>query len=418
MRVGFFLLIITGVVLAAITFVLVKYAQGYRLVFDGKNLFTKDGVVVKPTGLLTATSVPDGASVYIDNQLTSATDTTIDLPPGEYTVKITKEGYLPWEKKLKIQKEVVTQTKALLLPAAPKLESITSTGVLNPTPDPTGTSIAFGVASASATRRNGIYVLNMNNRPILTLRSASLQIADDTLDVLSTASFTWSPNGQELLAKTNKTQATYQLRATETNPVPQNVTATLAITKAQWEREKEEKDRARLESFKEPLAEFIRKNMSVVGWSLDDTKVLYEASTSATSDGINMPRFLDPPLVGANSQPEERDIKKGRLYVYDTKEDKNFFIFERSEKTDSSMKEVDSKLPAPIWFPDNRHLVFVEDRQIKIIEYDGKNKTVIYAGPFEDNFVYPWPDGSRLVILASLNPQPGLAPNFYTINLK
>lgn len=407
MRTGFFLLIITGAILAVITFVLVKYAQGYRLVFDGKNLFTKEGVVVKPTGLLTATSTPDGASVYIDNQLTSATDSTIDLPPGEYTVRIVKEGYLPWEKKLRIQKEVVTQTKALLFPAAPKLESITSTGVLNPTPDPAGTSIAFGVASASAARKNGIYVLDMNNRPILTLRSSSLQIVDETFDSFSTASFTWSPNGQELLVKVAKSQATYQLRATQLNSNPQNITARLALTQAQWEKELEEKDKARLDSFKEPLADFIRKNLLVVSWSLDDTKVLYEASASAASDVVNVPLFLDPPLVGASSQPEEREIKKGRLYVYDTKEDKNFFI-----------KEVDPKLPNPVWFPDNRHLIFAQDGQIKVVEYDGTNKTVIYAGPFEGNFVYPWPDGSRLVILASLNPQPGLAPNFYTINLK
>ena len=68
-RWGFFLLIITALVIGIITIVLVRYAQGYRLVLDGKNVFKKDAVKVTSTGLLVSTSSPDGASVYIDNQL-------------------------------------------------------------------------------------------------------------------------------------------------------------------------------------------------------------------------------------------------------------------------------------------------------------------------------------------------------------
>lgn len=398
---GFLLLILTGAFLAIITFALVRYAQGYRLSF-GKNVFTNGDVTLAPTGLLVATSTPDGASVYIDNHLSSATNTTIDLHPGEYTVKIVKEGYLPWEKKLKIQKEVVTQTQALLFPAAPRLDSVTTTGVLNPTIDSTGSNLAFGVASASAVKKNGVFILDMNTRPIFALRNASLQIADDSLDLLSSGQYVWSPNSRELLAQTEKSQAIYRLKTTEFNTAPLDITATVSFTKTQWSREKEEIEKARLESFKPELSDFIGKHFNVVSWSSDDTKVLYEPSESA-----KVPAFVDPPLIGANSQKEEREIKKGSLYVYDTKEDKNFFL-----------KEVDAARPAPVWIPDNRHLVFVEEKQIKIIEYDGSNKTVVYSGPFEKDFVYPWPDGSRLVILTSLNAQGGVGPSLYTINLK
>lgn len=401
-RIGFFGLIITAVVLIAATYLLVRYAQGYRLTLDRNNLFTKDSIKLTPTGLLVATSEPDGASVYINNHLTSASNTTIDLAPGEYTVRIVKEGYLPWEKKMKVQKEVVAQTQALLFPSAPRLESITTTGVLNPTPDPTGGSIAFGVASASAVRKNGVFILDMNTRPILTLRSASLQIADNTLDQLGTGQFSWSPNARELLVHTTKSKAIYRLISGEFNPSPQDITATLATTLSQWQKENEEKEKARLESLKPVLGEFINKHFKVVAWSYDETKMLYEASDSA-----KLPAFIDPPLLGGNTQKEEREIKPGKLYVYDIKEDKNFSLWETNQKS-----------PKPLWLFDNRHFVFVEDKQIKIVEYDGANKTVVYAGPFEGNFVYPWPDGSRLVILASLNPQAGMAPNLYTINLK
>lgn len=413
MRLRFFMIFITAAILLLAAFILMKFAQGYRIAFDGKNLFQKDSFTVASTGLLAATSNPDGASIYINDHLTSATNTTIDLAPGEYTVRIVKEGYLPWEKKLKIQKEVVTQTQALLFPAAPKLESITATGVLNPTPDPTGSTLAFGVASASASRKNGVFIFDMNTRPILTLRSSSLQIADDTQDSLSGGKFSWSPNARELLVEkpkskihsTSSEQAVYRLNAGGFNNQPQDVTATIEAIKSQWQKEEEEKARARLDSFKTPLAEFIGQNFAAAFWSTDNTKVLYEASSSA--DGTKIPAFLDPPLLGASTQKEERSIKKDNWYVYDTKEDKNFF-----------MGVIDRTLPAPVWLPDNRHLVFAKDKQIKIVEYDGTNETVVYSGPFEQNFVYPWPDGSKLVILTSLTPQAGVAPNLYTISLK
>ena len=406
MRRGFVLLIVTVILMSVATFFLVRYAQGYRLSL-GKNL-SKNGIQLTPTGLLVATSTPDGASVYIDDHLTSATDTTIDLPPGEYTVKIVKEEYLPWEKKLKIQKEVVTQTEALLFPVAPRLESLTKTGVLNPAADPGRSMLAFGVASASASMKNGVYVLDMTASPILALRNSSVQIANDTSYPLSRGTFEWSPNGRELLVRDERTKATYRLRTSEFNNNASDVTATVPVIKAQWEQDAKEIEEAKLETLRPGLQEFIRDNFKIIAWSADETKILYEASSSGEKDEKRtIPLFIEPPLIGTNGQPETREIKPGQYYVYDIKEDKNFYL-----------KDIDPNLLHPLWFSDSRHFVFIEERQIKVMEYDGTNKTVVYSGPFEGNFVYPWPDGSRLVITTSLNPQGGVAANLYTINLK
>src|SRR5581483_9809693 len=154
---------------------LVSYGRVYRFNFNGG----------KPdflgTGLLVVTSKPDGAQVFVNGHLTTATDNTINLSPGDYTIRIFKDGYFPWEKKIKIQKEVVAKTDALLFPTAPKLESITNSGVRKPILDPSGTRLAYAEASQSA-RKNGIYILDLSTRPILTLQSSSQQITDDTAD--------------------------------------------------------------------------------------------------------------------------------------------------------------------------------------------------------------------------------------------
>ena len=90
------------------TVIVVLYGKGYRFNFEkGRPDFNG-------TGLLVATSVPDGAQVFINGHLTTATDNTINLAPGEYDVKIFKEGYFPWQKKITIKKEVVSKADALL----------------------------------------------------------------------------------------------------------------------------------------------------------------------------------------------------------------------------------------------------------------------------------------------------------------
>src|SRR5260221_7337856 len=154
--------------LVAVTALVIFLGSGYRIDFGG------NGAILSGTGLLVTTSSPNGAQVIINGHLTTATDNTINLAPGEYDVKIFKEGYFAWEKKITIKKEVVSKADALLFPSAPKLENITNVGVLDPTLDPSRTKIAYLVASQSAAK-NGIYVLDMTSRPILTLQSASSQ---------------------------------------------------------------------------------------------------------------------------------------------------------------------------------------------------------------------------------------------------
>ncbi len=89
----------TFFLLAAAVFVAIVLARGYSFNLDTRNLI--------PTGILVATSDPDGAEVLIDGKLKTATNNTINLPPGKYDIKIQKDGYTPWEKKVEVKKEEV-----------------------------------------------------------------------------------------------------------------------------------------------------------------------------------------------------------------------------------------------------------------------------------------------------------------------
>lgn len=385
--------------LLSATVLVILYGRGYRFGIDqGRPAFLG-------TGLLVTTSKPNGASVFIDGHLATATANTINLAPGQYSVKIFKDGYFAWEKKVKIQKEVVSKIDALLFPTAPKLESLTNIGVGNPIQDPSKTRLAYTVASQSA-RRNGIYILDLTVRPILTLQSASTQIADDTVDEFSNSTFSFSPDGSELVATTSArpdsarlAQTSYLLDTRSFNTNPRDVTTALSSVAFTYEKQKADKEKARIDSLPKKLRKQITESFKILEWSLDDTKILYQASSSAA-----LPIIIEPRLLGTDTTEERRALEKGQIYVYDIKEDKNY--------------KIDVKSPKNLhWYPDSDHLIFVSDKKIDVMEYDGGNRTTVYAGPFVDSFAYPWPDGSKVVILTDLG-NPNIIPNLYTIGLK
>ena len=379
----------TAIFLLIATIITIKLAKGYR-----PNL--KDGSL-KPTGLLLANSIPQGAQVFINDKLSTATDDTLNLSPGEYEIKISKEGYLSWEKKLKIEAELVTETNAHLFPAVTELKPLTFTGVSKPVISPQGSAIAFSIATSSAELKAGIWILDLATGP-LSFPPKPKQIAKSTkfLD-FSNSNYSFSPDGSKLLV--NFKIASFLLETDRLNSQYNDIKTKVLGIKDQWQEEKDLEKKAWLPRFPEEISKLMDESAKIIALSPDETKILYLAEKN-----IEIPQDLIPKVLASSTQPEERDLKANVIYVYDRREDRNFRILEAIENI--------------AWLSDSRHLLFTEDGKIKIIEYDGKNETVVYAGDFKENFAVAWPDGSRLVILANLNPDSPLAPNLYAIYLR
>lgn len=403
---------LTFLALVAASAAAIAYNKGYR-----PNFANSGKPVIEAQGLLVADSSPNGAQVLINDKLTTATDDTLNLSPGEYSVKLIKDGYIPWEKRLKIQTGVVTETQARLFPTAPSLRAETSTGALLPTLSPDNTKLVYGVASGSAEKR-GIWVMDLTDRPLLT-QAQSRQIAENPF--LAQAVFTWSPDSKQIIASINN-KIYYLLDADRFNPNPKDITASLNLLVESWKKEIKTRENTHLGNLKPALLKELSK-MNIIAWSPDETKILYSASQSAT-----LPPILEKPLLGASTQKEKRDLKKGEIYVYDLKEDRNFLIQEGQNKPEvkaptafkSAIEGLNAsqKVQPLSWFPDSRHLIGVEESGISLFEYDGTNKNTIYSGPFENSFVFPWPNGNKLIILTTYNRPTGVISNLYTISLQ
>lgn len=391
------LLILLAISVAAYGFIL--YGKGYRLNFSGEG--TK---ILSGTGLLVLTSAPNGARVFIDDNLTTATDDTINLPPGDYTVRIEKDGYYPWKKNVTLKNEAVTKTDAVLFPVAPKLEAVTLLGAEDPVIDPTGSLIAYRVSSSSA-ENNGVYVLNLGSRIFIPFGTSARQIVSNDTDDFSQAVLEFSPDGNEIIATIadGREERVYLLQSDTLNAQPQNITATEDLVRQDWAAVQQQLDLKFAATLPSSARKFILDNFAKKSISPEGDKIMYVASQSAT-----MPQFIKPPLPSTNSTPETRNIKQGAAYIYQVKEDKNYLLYEPQEG------EI---LPQFIWHPSSAHVVFVQNKRIFSMEYDGGNKTTLYAGPFEPDFLFTWPDGSGLIILTNFNDET-VPPNLYKIGLR
>ncbi|MFH1959608.1 MAG: PEGA domain-containing protein [Patescibacteria group bacterium] len=454
--------ILSAFVILAGTIVAIGYAKGnYR--------FTQNGFI-KESGLLSANSFPTGAQVLIDNKLVTATNDTLYLEPGTYQIKIVKDGYAPWEKTISIEKELVAQTNALLFPSAPSLTPLSFTGAENVSPSPDGQKIIYYTQAASVDTQNGLYIMELGN--LLPLQKSAKQIAENVPNWnLETANFIWSPDSNQVMVVANENSAGGGHHVLLSVDKKQSLTdlPDVGIRRkqifSQWEEEMYLRERQFLAKFPEEIIQYATTSARNVYMSPDKKKLLYTAQEQHT-----LPEGIMPPVPATNTQLEERRLEPNGIYIYDSEEDKNFKIgteLTQDSQQDSQIdNQIDSQIkypqkqllatdlynPLPLsleaspsafmklqatssaqtavnfrtyhapytssyqWFPDSNHVTHSLADSIMITEYDGTNITTVYSGPFGENFTYPWPDGSKLIILTAFSPNSPL--NLYAVELK
>jgi hypothetical protein len=177
---------------------------------------------------------------------------------------------------------------------------------------------------------------------------------------------------------------------------------------------------------------------------------------------VEIAQNLLPKPPSPNTQPEVRKLEPNHLYVYDLTEDKNYDLGLVTISNPSVRKDLllsstyqqsataAANLVTPItaynrlrtpnnfestatnfklhyssiyidgfqWYPNSTHILMTAKDRVEIIEFDSTNRATVYSGPFEQSFVYPWPDGSKLIILTNLNPATSAAINLYTVDIR
>jgi len=383
------IMISTLLIIGSVGTLAILYAKGYRFGFQ------ENQVTISSRGLLVTNSDPSGAQVFIDGELKTATNNTLSLPPKKYLVEIKKEGFIPWQKEIIIEKEIVSQIEAFLVPLAPSLTALTFSGVVTPVISPDFSKIVYIVPPELENgEKAGLWVLETVDLPLGFNRDPRRVTDGD----LSKAKMEWSPDGQEILL-TKTDDLTYLLDLTEFTPssLLVNVNSKIETIKAEWLEKQDKRLKSQLSQLPDELEEIFSKKTSKIRFAPDESKVLYEASEEAT-----IPEGIFKSLPGASTQEQQRDIKVGVKYVYDIKEDRNFKVGEKDETF--------------YWLSNSRNLLLPRLDRIIILDYDGTNRQGVFGAGYVFPHAYPTTSTGRVLILTNLGSQE--AANLYWLSLK
>lgn len=356
------LLVFLGLVTAGV----VLYAQGFRLDLGGGSL--------AKTGMILAKSLPDGARVFLDEELEAATDSTVpSLKPGTYHLKIEKEGYLAWEKDVEVKEELVTNVTAILPPVSPSLTAITQGGAKLVTGAPSGTTAAFISGKK-------LFLLALNNQFLGFLRTRPQEIATEPTDFpfSKVSQMTFSPNEDQILLVAGKKGLLFRIAA----GASPTAVADAAALRTQWEatvRQQRQEVVERLE-IPEEYQELALDPHSV--WDPDERKFLYEKAEGGKRQ-FWVANFTDPMPVG-----EETNRK-----IFET-ENKDLRIF---------------------WLANSQNFVLVEGDAVSIMDLDGTNRREIFRGTLGEKIALSSTDLAQVIVLTSISQSPA---NLYGISLR
>lgn len=400
----FLITVITLLIILAGAGIAIALAKGY-------TFSPQEGKIVG-TGIISVTSTPDGASVYIDGHLTTATNTTISqLVPKKYNIKIVKEGFIPWEKEVDVRGGLVSEVKASLFPALPTIYPLTFNGITSTLMSPDGQKLAFTVPlvnDSHARQKGGVWVWTFTSQPLSLNRGAEPhQLVASTANLdFSKAGLRWSPDSKQLLVTLQEggqpgeaSQRNYLLPFDRQTSIPdlRDITPIVASNLKEWQDDLEIQNNARVLAVPDLKMREVASSSAVVKWSPDETRFI--AGDAGSSEVVG----------GKPAKTPTPSFLKG-FKVYDLSIDKS-----------GTQKREEYILPEALayyWLPDSRHVILVQNDKVEVADFDGSNVAVIFAGSFDKSAVFPWPDSSRLVILTSFNTPTASQPNLFGINLK
>lgn len=403
MRKRFIYTIITLIVIALAAFIVSLLAKGYRI-------STKTGAITG-TGIISVNSTPDQASVYLDSHLTAATNSTINsLTPKNYTVKIVKEGYINWEKKVEVKEGLVTEIKATLYRAIPTVYPLTYTGAGNILVSPDSLKMVYVVPdtedpNALSAKKSGIWVWPMSDRGISFGRgNEPKQIGASGGLNFAKAQFRWSPDSTQVLASFPDRYLLFDID--KFNDTPRDITALVQVTLKSWDSQQKSRDLTKLQSIKDISLRKTASDSAILKWSPDETKILYSADGALfkVADLVENKLYELPKL--SNIQNKLKTASESASLINWMPDSEHLVLAESLETRVSQTQDSSSPIPA---FP---------LAKISVIEIDGFNKSEIYVGSLDPQNVVVWPDGSRLVIISSLPTATASKPNLFGINLK
>jgi len=380
---NWFQTLLTLIILLGVTTLIFLYTSGFRLQQGEEEV-----VNLATTGMISAKSIPEGASVFLDDELVTATNDTISgIEPGMHSLRIVKKGYEEWSKEIEVFEALVTDITAVLVSQSPTFEPLTNTGASNPSVSPSLSQLAY---FSKDEEDPGVWIIPINQGGLNIFRANPSVVLEDTqVNRYSDGkSIMWSPDEKELLVETN--DSFFYLVDLENNAAQSVTTSDLIISA--WKDELKSKREvfvAKLDIPEDIRALAISDD---VVWSPDEKKFLF---TTQYGDMLQYKVYnMEKPLpVGENVET---------------------MVFE---------KNINEVQPKVTWYSDSFHLILTEGNiledklgTISLIRIDGTNKVEIYGQSLHSSKVYSAPSGDKVIILTSFKSDE--KTDLYTVSIR
>ncbi len=384
-KLGYMDTLLTFIILGGITALLYLYTSGYRLDRNEEGL-----IDVEKTGMVGVKSVPDGASVYLDGKLKTATDDTISgIAPGKHDIRIVKNGFLEWTKEIEIFEQLVTDITAILVTQSTRLEPLTNTGAKFPSMSPSLNKLAY---FSSDKEKPGIWVIPLTGVNIGLFRTNPVVAIQDTryTTYSNGEEIIWSPDEKNLLVRLPND--TYYLVNLDNNTAQTTLKSEEIMSEWKEDLLKKRENFINNSVFIVP-EEIIKIALSDEAyWAPDEKKFLY---TKQNGDMLEywVYNFETPIPVG----------EKVESLVFST--------------------NVNEPQPKVTWYTDSFHLIMVEGDienekkgTVSLIRIDGSNKTEIYNNTLYSDKAFSSPGGDKVIILTSFKS--GDQTDLYTVSIR
>ncbi|MBI4262260.1 WD40 repeat domain-containing protein [Candidatus Uhrbacteria bacterium] len=355
---------------------LILYANGYRFDWNQKTLYK--------TGLLVIEYLPKDATLMIDDtaMATKSPARIGGLTPRNYTIRIEKEGYFSWEKRLWIPEYTTTFVRHVNL-FKQSLPVHTDAMLTQFAPHPVHALVAVARVAP-----DGIHVERMTPRGTTTIPNLPIFTEVTTLS--------WSHQGQWLLVigKSGGQTITRIVPLDEQAPiVPLESFVTMPLTRLTWDATNDD-----------TLAGYtkIGKGVFLVTMNVDDKKV---EQSIVPEQSYDLPFILDKDRViiltpdhnGETTAifrariPSDKTIEQRvtipsapndlrvtaeqehLLTLLDTRT-KRAYLIEREPRTTPPVIETFSNVLGTAWSPNGRRLAYWNDQEIFLWDLERNTK--------------------------------------------
>ena len=214
------------VLLRLISFVLLLLffvASVFAIIVAQGNIINFSNGEIVTTGTLRIESNIKDYKVFVEDKEAHINNNRIeDLEPGEYKIRLEKEGYSSWESSVKVRAGIISSINAQLFPSKINIQRFIDSNIEYATYSTDGKYIFYIVSDPISSQNSGIWRRSLQSSVISVIEDSKLKLLDLTPDVTKLLAagnleILVSPDNEKLLLKSKLNNLLITLSANRFN---------------------------------------------------------------------------------------------------------------------------------------------------------------------------------------------------------